>query len=335
MYSEASNPNRLFEFDFLRALAVLVLLFHHGGIYNFTLFGAPLSLLQPFGTLVINGSFLFISGYFTLISFQNRKGSLIKFFWSKFVRIYPPYFVALILFVYILGFTLRKRDFFVYLIGLQTIFSPAIVKPMLTLWFIGVLGLYLVIFGLAMRSFRQDVYRLIAALTLFIFTYWIRIATGLIDDRFFLYYFVFLMGAVIARYPALTEIILSMRWIWGKFIFTLLGSLFYGLVIILEIDVLSFLYLASAGFFILSLDILLLSIFSRVRLQTYPLVRNIAKTSFFAYLFHRPIWKILNTMLGVETGFSETMLNLIPGSILVIFLSFYLQNGYDRLVSRK
>ncbi|MFZ5908632.1 MAG: acyltransferase family protein [Chloroflexota bacterium] len=325
---------RRHEFDYLRALAVLVLLFHHSGIYQTPLFGISLEAMQPYGSSFINGTFLFLSGYFALISLQHREGDLFAFYRSKFIRIYPPYLVALLLFVYLIGYSLRKRDLFIYLIGMQTIFSPAVAKPLLTLWFIGILGLFFFIFGILIYVFRTDVQRLLGAFTLFVAAYIIRISTGLIDDRFFLYFFVFLMGVVVGRSAGLTGFLLSPRWLPGKFMMLLAGLSGYWLALTSGVEAISIPYIVAADIFILSSVVFFLALFARFTEQPNPLWGRIAKASFFTYLFHRPVWHVCQTLVDVSPGGSEALLNLLPGSLLTLFLAYYLQKGYDRLVSK-
>jgi len=332
--SGSDKRRRLVEFDSLRALAVLVLLFHHSGIYHIPLFSISLEPLQPYGTLFINGSFLFVAGYFALVSLKNRESNLFAFYRSKFIRIYPPYFVALLLFVYVLGFSLRKRDFVIYLLGLQTMFSPAVAKPLLTLWFIGVLGLFFFIFGILMYVFRADAQWLLGAFALFIAAYTIRISTGLIDDRFFLYFLVFSMGVVVARSDWLTGFLLSPRWLSGKFMLLLVGVSGYWLVLTSGVEPISIPYIIGADIFILWAVVFFLALFARFTGQPNPLWGRIAKASFFTYLFHRPVWHVCQTLVAVPPGVSETLLNLLPGSLLTLVLAYYLQKGYDWLVSK-
>jgi len=336
MYADipGERKQRRHEFDHLRALTVLVLLFHHSGIYRTPLFGISLEAMQPYGSLFINGTFLFLSGYFAFISLQHREGNLFAFYRSKFIRIYPPYLVALLLFVYLIGYSLRKRDLFIYLIGLQTVFSPAVAKPLLTLWFIGVLGLFFFIFGILMYVFRTDAQRLLGALALFVTAYIIRISTGLMDDRFFLYFLVFSIGVVVARSAWLTGFLLSPRWLPGKFMMLLAGLSGYWLVLTSGVEPISTPYIIGADVFILLSVVFSLALFARFTGQPNPLWGRIAKASFFTYLFHRPVWHICQTLVDVPPGGSETLLNLLPGSLLTLFLAYYLQKGYDRLVSK-
>ncbi|MFZ5821360.1 MAG: acyltransferase family protein [Chloroflexota bacterium] len=332
--SLGEQNQRRHEFDYLRALAVLVLLFHHSGIYHTPLLGISLETMQPYGSLFINGVFLFLSGYFSLISLQHREGDLFAFYRSKFIRIYPPYLVALLLFVYLIGYSLRKRDLFIYLIGMQTVFSPAVAKPLLTIWFIGVLGLFFFVFGLLMYVFRTDVHRVLGAVALFVAAYIIRILTGLIDDRFFLYFFVFLMGVVVARSAWLTGFLLSPHWLPGKFAILLAGFSGYWLVLDSGVEPISIPYIVAADIFILLSIVFFLALFARSTGQPHPLWGRIAKASYFTYLFHRPVWHVCQTLVDVPPGGSEALLNLLPGSLLTLFLAYYLQKGYDRLVSK-
>ncbi len=334
MQDTLSSRERLLAFDYLRALAVLVLLLHHGGIYNISFWGITLLPFQIYGTFFINGTFLFISGYFALISFQNRAGNLLAFYRSKFVRIYPPYFLALFLFVYFLDFGLRKRDYLIYTFGLQTIFSPAVAKPLLTLWFVGVLGLFYFLFGILMYFVHRDIVRLLGALSLFISAYVLHVLTALVDERFLLYFFVFGLGVIFAKFNRLKVFLLSSERLLAKFGFAAISFLILGLVNRFGFTPISIAYIAAVDFFILSLSVFLLSFFTWIVPWMYPLANKIAKTSLFAYLYHRPIWKMLQSLFGVNSVTQDTWVNLLPGSLLTLVASYYLQREYNKFISR-
>jgi hypothetical protein len=55
--------------------------------------------------------------------------------------------------------------------------------------------------------------------------------------------------------------------------------------------------------------------------------------SFFAYLYHRPIWQILMDNFDVTPWGGFIYFQLIPGSIVTLVVSYFLQRGYDLLLS--
>lgn len=102
------------EFDLLRALAIIMLMFHHSEAYGLRLFGFPLAGLTPYFEAILLGIFFFISGYLTERSFQKRNNGGFSFFFSRMLRIYPPYLLAVFLYMFILEITLKKLNLIVY-----------------------------------------------------------------------------------------------------------------------------------------------------------------------------------------------------------------------------
>ena len=130
------------EFDILRALAIIMLMIHHSEAYGLKLFGFPLEGLNPYFEAILLGIFFFISGYFAGRSFQKENKGSISFFFSRMLRIFPPYLLAVVLYIFLLGITLKKFDLFVYLTGTHFIFAPNYAKTVLTLWYVGAIILF-------------------------------------------------------------------------------------------------------------------------------------------------------------------------------------------------
>jgi len=171
------SARRLPEFEVLRAIAILLLLVHHSGFYSLDL-GLNLQILSPFFEVFLLGCFFFIAGYFTETSLRRSGGDLRRFFLSRFVKIYPPYLVALALYLSVLGITLRERfDLIAYAAGLQFIFA-GMVKPILTLWYVGAILLFYVLFGLLWKFVSKTVALVFTATVLFILA---LASTGLSD----------------------------------------------------------------------------------------------------------------------------------------------------------
>lgn len=315
-------------------LAVLLLLFHHSDIYSYPFWGISLQPLEAYIGPFLNGCFFFTAGYFTLFSLQNRKNNILAFYWSKMVRIFPPYWLALVMFMYVMGMTLRKRDVLIYALGLQTIFSPAIVKPVLTIWFVGVILLYYMIFAVILRYARTEFQRLLGITAFFVLSYLVHVFTDLIDNRFFLYFFVFVGGLLASNSRQLSDYLLSRKWVGLRLLAALVS--WFAFYWALANGFQSVFYIAFADSFILAWIILALALFSSSRQKPLPAVWNaLAYASFFIYLFHRPVWQILVDLFHVPFGtLSDSLWKLLPGSLLTFVAAYYLQKGYDRLVSK-
>jgi peptidoglycan/LPS O-acetylase OafA/YrhL len=282
----------------------------------------------------VNGSFFFTAGYFTLLSLQHRKNTLLAFYRSKVVRIFPPYWLAFILFIFILGIMLNQGDIIVYLLGLQAIFSPVVAKPVLTLWFVGVIFTYYVVSAAILYYARTSFQRLLSIAAFFSLLYLVHLFTDFIDDRFFLYFFVFAAGIFVADTGQRTDYLLSRKWLRLRLLAALAGwFVFYWAS---TTGFRSIFYIACADSFILTWIVFVLALFSGDRQKPlHPLWSAVAYASFFVYLFHRPVWQILVGLFHVPFDtFSDALWKFLPGSLLTIFLSYHLQKGYDWLISK-
>jgi peptidoglycan/LPS O-acetylase OafA/YrhL len=319
------------EFDILRALAIILLMVHHSEPYGLKLFGFSLEGLSPYFEAVLLGIFFFISGYLTGRSFQKENKGSVSFFFSRMVRIFPPYLFAVALYIFVLGITLKKFNLFVYLTGTHFIFAPNYAKIVLTLWYVGAIILFYLIFGLLLANLHSTRGLIIGATMVFAVVYALHQWTGLIDERFFKYYIVFLIGILCTRLDHLST------WLSGgqvliKFVLAVLGLFLFSQVLVLSS--ISPLYILGTVFFIISWVILLFALAARVKSPVIlRLAILISYASFFIYLIHRPLWAWLLTVFPVNTAGGQVFFKIVPASIFIFILSYYLQSGYDRLLT--
>lgn len=323
-----NNKNRLVEFETLRAVCIILLMFVHSDIFSTYLFGIKLEPIGPYlGTFML-GAFFFMGGYFTEYSHRQRSQTWLEYSWSKFIRLFPPYWLALLAFMTVLGFSLKRLDFILYFLDLQIVFSPTFIKPLLTLWYLSAIFVYYFIFGiLRKRSTRS----LIGYSTLiFLIAYSLNLKYDLFDDRFFEYFFVFLSGALLARYDELRN-----RIFYAPFTLQLaVGLISAGLYGIFEFgdyrnrDVG---FLVSSNLYILSWTVLALRLFRLERWQ-WKIWRPISYASFFAYLFHRPIWELMFQAIPFPEQIHPGWFRLFPGAIFVFVICYFMQALYDRIL---
>ena len=247
------------------------------------------------------------------------------------LRIFPPYLLAVVLYIFILGVTLKKFNLFVYLTGTQFIFAPNYAKIVLTLWYVSAIILFYLIFGLLLANLHSTRGLIIGATMVFAAVYALHQWTGLIDERFFKYYIVFLIGILCVRLDYLST------WLSGgqvllKFCLALLGLFVFSQV--LALSSVSPLYILGTVFFIISWVILLFALATRVK---SPIILKLAVlisyASFFIYLIHRPLWAWLLAVFPVNTAGGQVFFKIVPASIFIFILSYYLQFGYDRLLT--
>lgn len=329
----SAEPRRLQEFDILRTVSILLLLVHHSGFYNLQVFRFSSARLTPYFEAFLLGCFFFISGYFTEISLQKSGGNLIDFIKSRFGRIYPPYLAAFALYIFVLGNSFKARfDVLVYLIGAQFIFSPSIVKPVLTLWYVGAIILYYAIFLLLRKIMPKTIAFISIAVAVFILAYMLHLTTELMDVRFFKYYFVFLTGTLLARQGE-SGSILSSRWALGKGVLAVLGIWVFSLAVNANLEPASLLYILASYIFIVSTVILLFTLVAKFSIVTpWRWVTGISYASYFVYLFHRPFWKIIEDTIPVQGLQNQILFRMLPASMIVLVVCYCLQRLYDFLL---
>jgi peptidoglycan/LPS O-acetylase OafA/YrhL len=238
--------------------------------------------------------------------------------------------MALILFVVYLGFSLKRFDTAVYAANLQALLSPAFVKQVLTLWYISMLVVFYIIFGLMMFTVRSNAGLSIVSAIVFAMSYFAHSRWGLFDARFFQYYFIFLAGVFFCRFEGFRE---------GVFRF---NSAIKVVLAILSIFPLQWIlensktegayFLVVVDVFILAWILLSLTIF-RTRIGGWQIWVWLSTASYFTYLIHRPLWRFMDSILGLEANMGTVCVHLTFGALAALILGYYLQRGYDRLLS--
>lgn len=329
--------NRIPELDFLRSSAILLLLVHHSGLYQFKIGSFPLASLSKFINHFLLGAFVFISGFLTTITLYRRQiADLPGYYRSRSIRLYIPYFVALLLFIFILGIQVSTRELIIHLLGLQILLSPKYSDPMRTLWFISLLVILLSIVPILIVSLR-GVTRLFAAyLIIFMSSILIHIAFDLIDIRFFYFFPTFVIGSLIGISKGLPAMKTSNELLVGSCFGLVIGIFMLSQNDLTYVPDLDLLHILWSTLFILSSIVLVFR--SSQRLLHFRFVQNlilyIATGSFFAYLYHRPLWGILNAIFGITGHKTEVIVNLVSIPVILI-LAYILQNLYEWVLVRR
>jgi peptidoglycan/LPS O-acetylase OafA/YrhL len=330
------GSQKILEFDILRTAAILLLILHHGGIYNFSIFGLPLAGLSPYNGLYLLGIFFFLAGYLTVRSLE--KHSLKEYLTRRLLRIYVPYLGALFLFMFILDVDMDRLDLLSHLLGAQMITSPRLTTPILTLWFVGLILVYYVLFAVLHKTIRDDRLLVLVILLVFVAAGLARFQTGFIARRFFYYYLVFAAGFLLARPWAarlgLLDKLLTRRF----FLLDKLALAAASILIMVPVfdanqNDLSVAVILAFTFFILAMILLSLSL-ARLLVDSglkIPLVRQIAAASFFAYLLHRPIWEIAMLIFRPEQTTALSIYLILVGYLVVLPVAYYAQKFYTQV----
>jgi peptidoglycan/LPS O-acetylase OafA/YrhL len=330
----SSETKQIVEFDFLRTVAILLLFLHHGGIYNFSVFSISLETFKPYIEQLLLGSFVFMAGYLSVHSLE--KASLGDFLKKRLIRVYIPYLVALVLFVLILDLDVDRLDVLIHLAGAQMLLSPEFTEPIMTLWYIGLILSFYIIFGSLYKSIKSPLYLTLAVILIFALTYTLRLEWDIIGRRFFYYFFIFAAGILCAKTRTLSILTTDRYFFLDKLGLLMFGILFFGLYTDLNEFPLYFPRLLAMDFYILAAVITILS-FARIyrrQLSNMRLISFISYSAFFAYLFHRLVWRVLLSIYAPPTLHLVALYQILVGSAIVLGLSFGLQKAYSQISIR-
>ncbi|MHA1966712.1 MAG: acyltransferase family protein [Candidatus Hodarchaeales archaeon] len=334
-----TSREKLPEIDLLRTLAIIivVLMIHipNNYAYNFYIELDRFSgfFLHTLGIDVALGSFTFLSGFGLYLQKTNRNintfEKLSYFLKKRILRIFPLYWIALALFlIFFSDFYGGMNIVFLlfHIVGLQMMVAPSYGSPIWTLWFIGIIVIYYLIFILL--SYLGTIKKIIpASLVILIFFLILHFNFNLVEYRFFVYYPPFILGIIVANiytsphYLRIKEYLTNIHLliqpitilcctIIGWFLYTNLAKFCYSeflsnfgttiLPIILDQQV-SFLEFSGAIIlidliivaficFILAFFHLLVKIFTLFINRNYitKAISLVAFSTYAVYLFHRP-----------------------------------------------
>lgn len=325
------NKPRLKEYEALRGLSILLLLALHSEIFDPIYFGERFRSLGVFVASFLLGSFFFLAGYFTEVSINKPNTNILRFGWSKFIRIFPPYWFALALFIYVLEYNLNRSALIVYLLNLQSVFAPVYVKSLLTLWYISMLVVFYLFGGSLMLVIRSSLGLLIAFTVVFFLVLWAHLTKGFFDPRFFQYYVIFVAGVFFCRFETTRTWIVEWN-ILIKIFLAVVSVVILQRVLDADRPMVDIFYIPSIDFYILSWVLLWLTIF-RTGAGNLRFWAWLSTASFFTYLIHRPLWRLIDNYFSLEPGLSTILVHLVPGALLALLLGYVLQRGYDRLLA--
>jgi peptidoglycan/LPS O-acetylase OafA/YrhL len=324
------TKNRLVEFEALRGLSIVLLLLLHAHVFGLSVFGwFALNPVSAFVGAFLLGAFFFLAGYFFDMSIQRHSNNMALFIRSRFIRVFPPYWFAFLFFI--LMYTLKKFDTLVYFLNLQVIFSPTFVKPLLTLWYISLLFVFYIVFGALLWKIKSNLTLFIVSIAVFLVLYIVHLFSGLFDQRFFVYFFIFLSGVYFYRFEDVRERLFRLAFGY-KVLLAALAVWVFWLVQVAELEWRNWLYILADNFFILTWVLMWLAIF-RTKIGSWKIWVFFSVASYFAYLLHRPIWYGLELLVDPAIFGGEVAFHAVPASIVVLIVSYFLQLGYDRLLA--
>ena len=185
---------RIAEFDWLKMLALFLLIFVHSDLY--LVFPETMHPLKWF----MISSFFLISGFLAFNSFHKRETSIRDFFKTKFLLLYIPFLVASILYFFIktiIGMAPVDLVELLSNITLLNIFD--LLNSMYNwgfLWFIPYLLVFMLIFCFLEKYIKNAKFQVLLVLFVWFFTVlaWVYDATMKPGQLFSQYFLVFMIG---------------------------------------------------------------------------------------------------------------------------------------------
>ena len=341
------TKEKLPEIDILRiiSISIVVTIIHLPNNYAYNFF-MDLDAYTGFffhtlGIDVALGSFTFLSGFGLFLQKNNRGinsiDKLNTFVKKRILRIFPLYWIALVLFLFFFEFYSGMDLIYLvaHVFGMQILVAPLYSSPIWTIWFIGLIILYYLIF--VVLSYMETSKKIIpVSLGIFIIALFLHFNFNLVEYRFFVYFLPFILGIIIADfytssyYLKIKEKIQNMQklaipvivlccaiisWILytnlARFAYSYFrsnyGIQFLGMIVDQNISVFEFVNLILiTDFIIVAFIVFALSVFNLLiraialvvkRPYIVKAIAVVAYSTYAVYLFHRPFLIIFNTIM--------------------------------------
>ncbi|MCW6038018.1 acyltransferase family protein [Spirulina subsalsa FACHB-351] len=332
-------------------LIVIVLFLHHVNYTQDYLWAISHRLINPYETGIDQvlqkfavGGFLFFSGYKLTISKQREP--TLAFLLNRFLRIYPLYFLAVVLFsvtVYphIRGEMPSLGNFAVHTLALQAWLPNLYQANYLTIWFVSNLFFCYLAF-IFIRRELSDTHRFLRAVTLIVVminlakiialrVYSVDIFSGHFDT----YFLFFALGMLSSK--ILTQ---GMSNPWQNSLYLPTVSIACAIVLV---GVNSFLSHDTIRFYVLERVLIFgftvpayWTLLQRLQgcllsIKGAAFLKNISTASLCVFLFHRPIWTVMYTFMP-EKSWLQSLFILGIGIPLIFLMSYYVQHFYSSQV---
>ena len=210
--------NKIIAFDFLRALAIIMIIPAHLSNFLYSFYSKlGLYAFDPYFANMGLGLFIFISGYLIYYNnhFINSLQSLLFFYKKRLFRIFPLYWTALAAYIVVFsilaqklntGFVFPHADsafqsfnILIHILGLQIFLAPAYASPMLTLYFIGLIITFYTLYPLMIMFSNDSRSILLKSFIIFIVLLLLSRTFSIIDPRFFMFFSVFVFGILTCK----------------------------------------------------------------------------------------------------------------------------------------
>jgi peptidoglycan/LPS O-acetylase OafA/YrhL len=289
------------------------------------------------------GGFLFLSGFkLTQLKIKSKAGTFIK---NRFFKIYLPYVLAVIcysgiVFPYInLGRFPNYKNIIIHILGFQSVLPGIFGSQYLTLWFVSLLFICYAFFLITRKiATRNSLFLMTLAFSIFIIliihSYGISIlGITILSKDISIYLIYFAMGMLYAKNRLIMEkpnslilLVASALGLINTLYFYTYKPRAWGYGFILAIS-----YIIST----IAFYVLIFKWFKQYRpsRQIKSLIRHISFASFFIFLFHRPVWSIMN-FVWFDSSILHSLYMIVFAPIVIFIGCHRLQSGYNRLIQK-
>lgn len=315
------STQRLIYIDTLRAISILYIIgiWHIDDYANDCLY-SPITELATFGVLNI---FVYISGFILTWNHQSILSStqLKGFIWGRIIRIYPLYFITVI--IYFVMFHIPWVQLVTSVLLIDMISNNSV----FTLWFIGMIFNYYILISLILYDFTWKKFMTISMLFVFV-SFVLSMTTNLIDKNLLLYYPALALGISSAKSNKIRDY-------FENNIFNLVVMLF-----VLTIITLYYLHFANTriGTLILffgGICTLFPSLKISKKFSSYlnlTMIKKLSYASFCMYLFHRIIYTMMLKFYHPKHDVGTLLFLAIVGLPATYYVAYFIQRNYDKLV---
>ena len=342
------NKQKIFEADILRCLFILYIIIVRHPIDYISRFTDKASLediriyvlLNNTFVLIALGMFIFISGFllarrYPVLRDNKERVSFIK---ARILRIYPLYLLALVIFAFfIVPVYFDLKSFAAHIFSLNLLLSPLTGTPIFTLWFVGLIFSYYLLFPLVINS-SDKLFRTATLLALILgILSLLHKYLGIIDERMIIYLPIFFIGVYFGRNGLIP--LLHNKIVVRISTCILVPSFYYNLMLLQDKTVLPN---DSLTVFIVHNLVIISSIspaWNLAHLLSSALGTNkrfISKISYYSYcmyLFHRIIFFVLLKIYYPQSAILTLFYLIIAGFPLTLALSSLIQTGYDKFLT--
>jgi len=210
--------DKIIAFDFLRALAILMIIPAHLSNFLFSTYSKlGFYAFDPYFANMGLGLFIFMSGY--LLYYNNHSitslDNVLSFYKKRLLRIFPLYWAALATFILVFFiFASKLNSSFVFpnaqnvfgfsnilthVLGLQIFLAPAYASPMLTLYFIGLIIVFYTIYPFIIIFSKDAKSLLFVSSIVFLGFLFLSRTLNIIDHRFFMFFSIFVFGILTCK----------------------------------------------------------------------------------------------------------------------------------------